>query len=231
MRRLIFFLCLLLVTPMAVFSQSIAVNEETWEISGDESGIVEYLGRKALVLKAGRAILSGSDFRSGSIEFDVAFPAERNFVGVMWRMQDGGNFEEFYMRPHQSGKGDANQYTPVFNGNSGWQLYHGDGYAVPTAYRFNEWMPVKIVVGENRAEIYIMDMHAPALLTHLFKRKTASGGIGFKAGRFAKAYISNVRVSANPSPKLVGKAPVMEPAKAHTLMSYQVSAHFDESKP
>ena len=40
MRRLIFFLCLLLVTPMAVFSQSIAVNEETWEISRD----FRYLG-------------------------------------------------------------------------------------------------------------------------------------------------------------------------------------------
>jgi len=38
-------------------------------------------------------------------------------------------FEHFYIRPHQSGNPDANQYTPVFNGVSAWQLYHGALYA------------------------------------------------------------------------------------------------------
>ena len=39
------------------------------------------------------------------------------------------------MRPHKSGKPDALQYTPVFNGLSAWQLYYGDGCT--NAWRFS----------------------------------------------------------------------------------------------
>ncbi len=228
MRGLVFSLFLTCLIAPAVFGQYISIDDNTWQISGDESKIVDHLGRKALALKAGRAILADSDFLTGTIEFDVSFPNQRNFVGVMWRMQDGGNFEDFYMRPHQSGKGDANQYSPVFNGNSGWQLYHGEGYSVPTVYQFDEWMPVKVVVGEKRAEIYLKDMDAPALVTHEFKREAASGMVGFKAGRFATAYFSNIRVTKNANPQLVGKAPAIKPADANTLMAYKVSGYFDE---
>ena len=55
-------------------------------------------------------------FTNGIIEYDVAFTAKRNFIGVKFRQQDAKNSEEFYIRPHQSGNPDANQYTPIFNG-------------------------------------------------------------------------------------------------------------------
>ena len=38
------------------------------------------------------------------------------------------------MRPHQVGNPDAIQYTPVFNGLSAWQLYHGDGFWQPARF-------------------------------------------------------------------------------------------------
>ncbi|MGH1365797.1 MAG: hypothetical protein ACRBF0_19715 [Calditrichia bacterium] len=225
--QLLFTLCLMFGSLNA---DPVTIDAQNWDISGKENGVVQHLGRTAFELKAGRAVHKTMTFENGIIEFDVSFPAARNFVGVMWRMQDGGNFEEFYMRPHQSGKGDANQYTPVFNGNSGWQLYHGEGYAAPTEYVFDKWMPVKIVVAGNRAAVYIKDMQKPAFTTHEFKRKSATGQIGFKSGPFAKAYISNVRVTSNVAPKLSGDMPTIEPAPTHTIMSYQVSTHFPESR-
>ena len=40
-----------------------------------------------------------------------------------WHLQDAGNYEEFYLRPPQSGSPDANQYSPVFHGLTSWQLW------------------------------------------------------------------------------------------------------------
>ncbi len=65
-------------------------------------------------------------------------------------------YEHFYIRPHQSGMPDANQYTPVFNNFSAWQLYHGPEYAVATDYRNNEWMHLKVVYADDRADVYIV---------------------------------------------------------------------------
>ena len=151
------------------FGQSIPFNSDKWEITARESRVENYFGRETLFLKGGLAILKDATFENGIIEFEIAFSGERGFMGVVWRVQDDRNFEDFYMRPHQSGKPDANQYTPVFNGNSAWQLYHGEGYSAPTKYKFNNWMPVKVVVSGKRAEIYIMDMDTPALVTHDLK--------------------------------------------------------------
>ena len=47
------------------------------------------------------------------------------------------NYENFYIRPHQSGNPDANQYQPVFNGSASWQLYYGPEYAAPVEYRYD----------------------------------------------------------------------------------------------
>ena len=92
-------------------------------------------------------------------------------------MQDVGNYENFYLRPHQSGNPDANQYTPVFGGVSAWQLYHGDGYAAPMTYPYGAWIPMKIVVSGDRAEIYV-DSDEPVLVVQDLKRDQAAGSIG-----------------------------------------------------
>jgi len=213
-----------------LFAKDLPINTTDWTILGDESGIEQHLGRTAIALKGGQAIYKGIDFENGVIEFDVAFPSDRNFIGVFWRSVDAGNYEDFYMRPHQSGKGDANQYTPVFNGNSGWQLYHGEGYGAPTEYLFDRWMPVKIVVAGDRAKIYIRDMTTPAFITHQFKRDLVSGKVGLKNGRFAKAWFSNIRISTDMPAPITGELPEIAAAPQHTLMSYEVSTGFPEKQ-
>src|SRR5690242_10659140 len=63
----------------------------------------------------------------GPVQVDIALTGERSFPGVGFRTR-GTNYESFFVRPHQTGNPDSVQYTPVFNGVSGWQLYHGSGH-------------------------------------------------------------------------------------------------------
>jgi hypothetical protein len=123
----------------AARAQTIPFDANRWEFDAKESRIEEHLGRQSLRLKGGLALVKDAKFFNGMIEFDIAFSPERNFVGTIWRVLDKKNYEEFYFRPHQSGNPDANQYTPVFNGLAGWQLYYGEDFAAPVRYRFNEW--------------------------------------------------------------------------------------------
>jgi hypothetical protein len=207
-------------------SQSVPFDSDRWEIRARESRIVDHLGRRSLFLKDGAAAVRDSRFTDGTVEFDIAFTAERGFMGAAWRMQDFENFEEFYIRPHQSGNPDANQYQPVFNGNTGWQLYYGEGYAAPVTYEFDRWVHVKIVVSGKQAEIYIKDMETPALFVSEQKREVRPGRVGLTVGNFAPAYFSNFSFTTN-APKLKGKAKTPEPAPAGTVMSWMVSSAFD----
>lgn len=150
---------LFLVAAFSAQTQTIHFESNRWEIDAKESRVEEYLGRQSLRLKGGLALVKESKFLNGVIEFDIAFSEERNFVGTIWRVQDTRNYEEFYFRPHQSGNPDANQYSPVFNGVSGWQLYYGEEFSAPVRYRFNEWMHIKeIKFGfSDRVRVYLND--------------------------------------------------------------------------
>ena len=177
-----------------------------WSVGAAEHRVEEHLGRKSLFLHDGMAAVADARFTDGWIEFDVAFTGERGFMGGIWRVQDPANYEEFYLRPHQSGNPDATQYTPVFNGVSGWQLYHGERYTVPVVHRFNEWTHVKIVFSGSQAEIYVGDMEKPVLFVDELKRGVAPGSVGVRVGKFASAHFSNFSYVAMNSPPLKGKS-------------------------
>ena len=111
------------------YAGTVPFDSKKWEIKAKESRVEKYLGRTSLFLKGGKAIVKDSKFSDGIIEYDVAFDGKRGFNGVIWRIRDSHDYEKFYIRSHQSGNPDANQYTPVFNGVSGWQLYYsGSGH-------------------------------------------------------------------------------------------------------
>jgi glyoxylase-like metal-dependent hydrolase (beta-lactamase superfamily II) len=170
---------------------SVAFDTELWELTG-ESEIVDYLGQSALQLKGGFAMLKDSEVHNGIVEFDIAVSEERGFAGLVFRAVDT-DYEHFYIRPHQSGKPDANQYTPVFNGVSGWQLYHGDAYAVPLEYKFDEWMHVKVVFAGAEADVYV-DSDKPVLHVDLMLDDVV-GQIGVNSSGFSTAYFANFQYS------------------------------------
>jgi hypothetical protein len=150
-------------------------------------------------------------------------------VGGVWRVQDPGNYEEFYLRPHQSGNPDASQYTPVFHGLLSWQLYHGPRYAVPIAHRFDAWVRLRIVFAGLRAQVYVDDMETPALAIDDLKRTVAPGGVGVGAEDFAPAWFSNFSFAEADAPPLAGRPGLPEAAPPGTIAAWQVSDAFPES--
>lgn len=204
----------------------ISFDSNKWEITGEYKKEV-YLGQKSLRLKSGGfAIINDSEFNDGIIEFDVALPEARGFAGVIWRLEDSDNYEEFYLRAHQSGNPDANQYTPVFNGSSAWQLYlSGAGFGAPIRYPFNKWMHVKIVVSGQQAEMYLNDMGQPAVSVELL-RNIKTGKVGVKVSgapnspfqaHFANFSYSNASMPLKRTPKNIITA------KEGTILSWSVS--------
>ena len=209
-------------------SQTVPFDSSRWEFKADESRIEEHLGRQSLYLKSGVALVKDSKFTNGIIEFDLAFSEERNFIGAVFRLQDFGNNEQFYIRPHQSGNPDANQYQPVFNGVDAWQLYYGEGYSAPIKYEFNQWLHIKIAVSGQSADIYIKDMNTPALFVDELKREIKEGRVGLFVGSAVPAYFSNFSFTPMADVRLRGTAKAKQPAPAGTVMSWKVSSPFAE---
>jgi hypothetical protein len=130
---------------------------DRWDTVGVRPIRETYMGKECFLLQSGGMIVKDAELRDGTIEADINFPQQRSFPGFAVRMQDYDNFENFYVRPHQSGNPDATQYTPVFNSQAGWQLYHGEGYSKAFPFKFNQWHHIKIELHGLQAEFYIDD--------------------------------------------------------------------------
>jgi len=154
----------------------VPLSLDAWDTMSVKPVLETYKGKECFLLTSGAIMLKNTELRDGTIEADISFPQQRNFPGFAVRMQDLKNAESFYVRPHQSGNPDATQYTPVFNGQAGWQLYYGEGYGGAFHFKFNEWHHIKIELHGLQAEFYIDD-------TPVIKVKELL--TGWKAGKIA----------------------------------------------
>ena len=213
-----------------IYSQKIPFSYNTWDIQGNEHTLIDYLGRHTLYMKGAFAVLKDSTFLNGTIEYDIAFTNDRNFPSVFFRMVDQNNFEQFYVRPAQSGLPDATQYTPVFNGLAAWQLYHGPGHSSTTTLKFNEWNHIKIVVNNSKADIFINDMKEPAIFADELKRKPLEGQVGLTVPGLAGAYLSNFKITKEDAPKLVGKPNKIEAKHKNIIKEWKISNTFLDKK-
>ena len=243
------FICCILFASTATAVQPVPFDTHHWDFHAKSYQVEIYKGQESLVFHDGLALVKGTEgFVNGIIEFDIAIPAQRGFSGAVWRVQDLDNYEEFYLRHHQSGNEDANQYSPIFNGVAGWQLYYSaDGYGYPVKYAFDQWMPMKIIVSGSQAEMYVRDMNEPVVFVSELKRETTSGRIGLRDPGFATAHYANFRFvkmdnppmksKAKSVPQLKGQAATFaatakkiragtEKAKSGTVMSWHVSNAF-----
>jgi hypothetical protein len=204
--------------------EAVPFSSPRWKVQAKRSELVEFAGRPALLLESGIAWLPDVRLKNGIIEFSIAVARARGFSGVGWRVQDPENFEHFYIRPHQSGNPDANQYTPVFHGVSAWQLYTGEGYSAPTVYRFDQWMRVRVLLNEDRAEVYI-DSDKPVLVIADLKRDVASGGLAVISS-LAPAYFADFRYEARDTVELKSKPAVPPAPLRFAVPRWQVSSAF-----
>lgn len=172
--------CLLaLALPAIAHAQQIEFSGRAWDVRGEDVVLETYLGREALRVRNSRIELPDVDFENGTIEFDITTTGHRSFIGVAFRIEEPGNYEDFYLRPHNSGRFDAMQYTPVYNSMSAWQLYpeYNANFDIPTG----SWLHVKLVISGSEFEVYFDDAATPALTIEELKRGRSHGRVALRA--------------------------------------------------
>jgi hypothetical protein len=215
---------LLALTPTDALAQ-IGWDEGRWRVEARESRVELHEGRHALLLANGTAWLEGVQLQDGVIRFDMRVSGGLGFHGVAFRAVDGQNHEHFYVRPFVSGNPDASQYTPVFNGVSGWQIYSDERFGIPVAVATDRWIHVEVRVSGGRAEAYVdgVPLVFPAL-----QRPVSAGAIGLTSSG-APARFANVVVTPGPT-QLEGGAGAEGVAELPgTVNRWRVSNAFAES--
>lgn len=219
---------LLLIFFSCIYTQSsgqekvdVPFDETHWNIDSEDYKFETYNGAQSLSLPKGFAELKGVDFHNGIIEFNIAFPQGRGFPGINFRVQDTENSEEFYIRPHQSGNPDANQYTPIFNGLAGWQLYYGEGHAAPIKYKFDDWNHVKLIISGTTGEVYINDMENPLFQIYELKHGDISGPILLKGD--ANSHYANFSYTLTDDPELKLPAKELPSMEPNVITNFHVS--------
>lgn len=203
--------------------EAVPFDSGRWRFQAEEHAVEEHLGRPSLRLRAGIATVADAVLEDGTVEFDLALTPDRGFVGGVWRVQDEENFEWFYVRPHQSGNPDATQYTPVFHNASGWQLYHGEPYAVAVRLPFGEWFRVRI---RFRADAATLEVAGEQLPTVPLKREPAAGAVGLGVGGPVAGHFSDFSYSTDVEGEIVPPPP--PEAMPSTIASWSVSDVFAE---
>ena len=201
---------------------SLAPDSPRWEIEGKGS-VTEYLGRKALLLDGGAAVIKELAMRDGVIDVDVATPAERGFFGIQFRMDDAGNGEWVYLRQHKSRQSDAMQYTPVLSNGLNWQLYNGPGFTDAVDIPKNTWFHLRLEITGAQAKLFVSDMTKPALVMSDLKSGIEKGQVAL-AVLIGDAYFSNFEIRVTPDAPWQRRLP---PMPAGTLVKWSLSPSYD----
>jgi hypothetical protein len=238
-----FLLAALLALPgahvLAEEDEHLSWNGVDWLVfEAPERGRVEagrHDGRDALYLRRAQVWLEGLVLGDAVLEFDVQPVMQSGFIGINFRAQEDGNMEQFYVRGHQSGSDDATQYQPIHNGLSSWQIHAGPNDIQAVDIEAGAWLPVRIVVIGDAADIFVGDLETPLLHVADLKGTTREGQVGFFMSDRpwidgSGAWFSNVRFRPSTAEdRLVGE-PREEPEPPPGLIrQWQVSASLAEA--
>ncbi|MFD1901560.1 hypothetical protein [Enterococcus termitis] len=141
------------------------------------------------------AKLTGSVFHNGTIEVKMlsrllpdAPDFARGFIGIAFRInEDDTAFESFYVRPTNGRINDPvrknrgvqyfsyPKYTFDYFRNLGITDFEG-----PADIGLDEWISLKAVITDAKAEFYLNDCEEPVLVVeHMKHGKDAKGALGF----------------------------------------------------
>ena len=196
-----------------MFETVVSAADPRWSFAdGAEHRVGAHRGRRALYLD-GRATLRGSTFQDGVLSVDVALTGQRAFAGLTFRVRGGEaeiDAEEVYLRLHKSGQPDAVQYTPVYRGQSAWQLYreHQAAAALPAG----EWTRLRVVVHGRKARVYLGDGPDPVAVVDGLRHGDGEGAVGLFS--LFGAHFADLRFTPDPVPGVPAPsaAPSAEPA-------------------
>lgn len=203
----------------------IPIDTSHWEITARSYVLEHYKGKDAIYINNGFAMLKDEKFMNGTIEFDIYLTERQSFPGVRFRATDAANMESFFLRPHLSGKPDANQAAPVIKGLTAWQLYFGPAYSFTYKYNFEGWTHVKLVIKDNRGQVFMDYSETPHLSWNL-KLTPKEGDFGFGGG-FAPMHYANVKVIKDKGDLVDFKVVETDPIEG-VIKKWTLSDKFDE---
>lgn len=223
----LFTIALVLLSITLLSSQNnIPIDTTNWDIKAKAYVMESYKGKDAIYLQAGSMTLKDYKFTNGTIEYDIFLKEEQAFPGVYFRAEERDS-EQWFMRPHLSGKPDANQAAPLINGLTPWQLYFGEKYSFPYTYKFNDWTHVKLVINDNKAQVYLDYSDTPNLSWNLYL-PTKAGDILFTGGRTSGMHLANISIDRDNYKLNNFKALAREPING-LVQTWQLSDKFEET--
>ena len=210
---------------------AIGWGEQDWKVEGDHE-MLDFKGKQGMYFRDGGSVeLKGKKYKNFVAEFDVALDAGFCSAGIRFRMKDGENYENVYLRGHESGGERALQYTPVFNGLSGWQLYHGSNYNRSVYLRKQDWTHVRVAVFDDWMEVFVDNMGRLAMHVFDLKHSPEAGQITLWSD--AACHFANFRIHEVPKYDFYyDRQPKPQP-ETGTIVNWQVSEAFpaDDFQP
>ena len=216
------FLLSVVYSTTGLAQQSFPADSPMWKLEGKDISIEQFLGRSAIKVRSGKALLDGVTLQDGLIEFDMYHTGQRAFAYLYFRGDSDQEFEEIYFRTHKSEAPDTLQYSPVFQKRSAWQLYHGESGAVTAVLPANEWVSVKLELSGTKMSVWVGSKDEPVLVIDKLEHEPRNGYMAFRgfvprtSNAPYAAYFSNLRIT-----KTIAKAST--PSKTPSLPSGQLT--------
>ena len=180
--------------------------------------VVNYRGKGALRLlySAGQetadtsmiAVLTGTDFKDGTISLDVAgaprpdAPGSRGFIGLAFHVTPGAErYECFYLRPTNARAEDKlrrnHTVQYVSSPDFPWQRLRQESPGMYESYADMEpgvWTHLEVRVAGTQARLFVNGASQPALIVNDLKLGEASGAIALWSYTFTDGYFANLSV-------------------------------------
>jgi len=202
-------------------AEIVPLKPDAWTAT-DSIRFLSYLGRPALYINRGVALVRGAAMENGTLDLDVAASDTTNFLGVAFRAANPRFSNVLFLRPGASGTEEAVQYGPAFNSlGVAWQVYHGDGANAVADLPRNRWVHLRVELDGSVARVFVDTATTPTLVV---PRLVGSGGegLGVWAGAFGRgAYFSDIRYT--PASSSAASPPRVPPPPVGTLLDWEIS--------
>jgi len=182
---------------------------------GVHASAVIYNGRRAVRLtdagdSGGLALVDGVEFRSGTIELQVAATVApgadtsiRGFVGIVFRSDSTGQrYENIYLRmtngraDDQLRRNHSAQYAAI--PDAPWYTLREESPGRYESYvdlEPGQWTTMRIVVHGTRAQLFVNHASQPCLIVNDLRHGDGSGRIGLMVADGTVAYFSRLVVT------------------------------------
>ena len=159
----------------------IPMQEEYWDFASGKVAFITHKSGPAMKIlpEAGKIVAKDFNFTTGTIEFDVEVN-DYPFVGISFHRHNSQEEEWFYLRPYTAGNPsawDAIQYAPIVKGVTLWDMY--PQYQGPANFQKNEWIHIKLVIGQHQMHAYVNESEKPTLIIPFLEGNYKSGELAF----------------------------------------------------